>query len=41
MDRMVAASALSLNVMLVTNNERDYVAYAEAGWLRVKNWVTG
>ena len=38
-DRMIAAHAISLDVTLVTNNERDFVAYAEAGGLRVENWV--
>ncbi|MBC7709145.1 MAG: type II toxin-antitoxin system VapC family toxin [Rhizobacter sp.] len=38
-DRMIAAHAISLDVTLVTNNERDFVAYSEAGGLRVENWV--
>ncbi len=40
-DCMIAAHAISLDVTLVTNNERDFVAYAEAGGLRVENWVAG
>jgi len=40
-DRMIAAHAISLDVTLVTNNESDFVAYAEAGGLRVENWVAG
>ena len=38
-DCMIAAHAVSLDVTLVTNNERDFVAYTEAGVLRVENWV--
>lgn len=40
-DRMIAAHAISLDVTLVTNNERDLAAYAEAGGLRVENWAAG
>lgn len=38
-DRLIAAHALSLDVTLVTNTERDFAAYAEVGALRVENWV--
>ncbi|MDA8114063.1 MAG: hypothetical protein M0Z43_04985, partial [Acidithiobacillus sp.] len=38
-DRMIAAHALSLGVMLVTNNTADFDLYADAG-LVVENWVT-
>jgi tRNA(fMet)-specific endonuclease VapC len=40
-DRMIAAHAMSLDVTLVTNNERDFEVYAEVGGLRVENWVLG
>jgi tRNA(fMet)-specific endonuclease VapC len=40
-DRMIAAHAISLDVTLVTTNERDFAAYAEVGGLRVENWVAG
>ena len=38
-DCLIASHAISLDVTLVTNNERDFLAYAEAGGLRVENWV--
>jgi len=38
-DCLIASHALSLDVTLVTNNERDFTAYAEVGGLRVENWV--
>lgn len=40
-DCMIAAHAISLDVTLMTNNERDFLAYAEAGGLRLENWVAG
>ena len=40
-DCLIAAHAISLDVTLVTNNEGDFAAYAEAGGLRVENWVAG
>ena len=38
-DCLIASHALSLDVTLVTNTERDFAAYAEVGALRVENWV--
>jgi tRNA(fMet)-specific endonuclease VapC len=35
-DRLIAAHALSLNLTLVTNNERDF---ADVPGLRVENWT--
>ena len=35
-DRLIAAHALSLNLTLVTNNERDF---ADVPGLRVENWM--
>ena len=37
-DRMIAAHALSLDAVLVTNNEADFAVYVESG-LRVENWT--
>lgn len=37
LDKLIAAHALSLGVTLVTNNERDFVAYPG---LRVENWIS-
>ena len=36
LDRLVAAHAVGLNVVLVTNIERDFAAYPN---LRVENWL--
>jgi tRNA(fMet)-specific endonuclease VapC len=36
LDKLIAAHALSLDVVLVTNNERDFAAYPR---LRVENWL--
>ena len=36
LDKLIAAHALSLEVALVTNNERDFSEYPE---LRVENWL--
>ena len=35
-DRLVAAHALSLDLILVTNNERDF---ADISGLRIENWT--
>lgn len=36
LDKLIAAHAVSLNVVLVTNNERDFAAYPG---LRIENWI--
>jgi len=36
LDKLIASHAIALDVTLVTNNEADFVRYAE---LRVENWV--
>lgn len=36
LDKLIAAHAVALNVALVTNNERDFVAYPG---LRIENWL--
>jgi tRNA(fMet)-specific endonuclease VapC len=36
MDKLIAAHAKTLNVILVTNNEADFLSYEG---LRVENWV--
>ncbi|ATQ78028.1 VapC toxin family PIN domain ribonuclease [Massilia violaceinigra] len=38
LDKLIAAHAVALDVTLVTNNERDFVAYPG---LRLENWVNG
>ena len=38
LDRLIAAHAVSLNAVLVTNNIADFKAYKN---LRVENWVAG
>jgi tRNA(fMet)-specific endonuclease VapC len=38
LDKLIAAHAVSLNVTLVTNNERDFAAYPK---LKVENWLNG
>ena len=38
LDRLIAAHALSLGVVLVTNNEADFKGYPG---VRVENWVKG
>lgn len=38
LDKLIAAHAVALNVSLVTNNERDFVAYPG---LRIENWLNG
>ncbi|RKE34479.1 tRNA(fMet)-specific endonuclease VapC [Paraburkholderia sp. BL23I1N1] len=37
-DKLIAAHAVALDVVLVTNNERDFTAYPG---LRVENWLNG
>ncbi|ALE55754.1 tRNA(fMet)-specific endonuclease VapC [Burkholderia sp. OAS925] len=36
LDKLIAAHAVSLDVVLVTNNERDFTAYPG---LRIENWL--
>jgi tRNA(fMet)-specific endonuclease VapC len=36
LDKLIAAHALSLDVVLVTNNERDFAAYPG---VRIENWL--
>lgn len=36
LDKLIAAHAMSLDVTLVTNNERDFSSYPE---LRIENWL--
>jgi len=36
LDKLIAAHAVSLNVVLVTNNERDFGAYPK---LNIENWI--
>ncbi|GHU36290.1 ribonuclease VapC [Betaproteobacteria bacterium] len=38
-DRMVAAHAISLNAILVTNNTADFAVYEDSG-LRLENWTS-
>lgn len=38
LDKLIAAHAVSLGVTLVTNNERDFVAYPG---LKIENWLNG
>jgi tRNA(fMet)-specific endonuclease VapC len=38
LDKLIAAHAVSLNVILVTNNERDFAAYPG---LKIENWLNG
>ncbi|MCE4061280.1 type II toxin-antitoxin system VapC family toxin [Pandoraea sputorum] len=37
LDKLIAAHAISLDITLVTNNERDFAAYPG---LRFENWLT-
>ena len=37
LDKLIAAHAIALDMVLVTNNERDFIAYPG---LVVENWVT-
>ncbi|AMP12468.1 PIN domain protein [Collimonas pratensis] len=36
LDKLIAAHALALNVVLVTNNERDFAVYPG---VRIENWI--
>jgi tRNA(fMet)-specific endonuclease VapC len=36
LDKLIAAHAVALDVVLVTNNERDFVAYPG---LKIENWI--
>jgi tRNA(fMet)-specific endonuclease VapC len=36
LDKLIAAHAVALDVILVTNNERDFVAYPG---LKIENWI--
>lgn len=36
LDKLIAAHAVSLNVVLVTNNERDFASYPS---LKIENWL--
>jgi tRNA(fMet)-specific endonuclease VapC len=36
LDKLIAAHAIALGVILVTNNERDFAAYPD---LRIENWL--
>ena len=38
LDKLIAAHAVSLNVTLVTNNERDFEIYPG---LKIENWLKG
>jgi tRNA(fMet)-specific endonuclease VapC len=38
LDKLIAAHAVALGVVLVTNSERDFAAYPG---LRVENWLNG
>lgn len=38
LDKLIAAHAVALDVSLVTNNERDFLAYPG---LRIENWLNG
>lgn len=38
LDRMIAAHAISLNTVLVTNNTSDFEIYQPAG-LKLENWI--
>ena len=36
LDKLIASHAIALNTILVTNNERDFIAYPG---LKIENWV--
>ncbi|MBU9426455.1 type II toxin-antitoxin system VapC family toxin [Burkholderia gladioli] len=38
LDKLIAAHAIALDVVLVTNNERDFAAYPG---VRIDNWING
>lgn len=37
LDKLIAAHAISMNVVLVTNNERDFASYRG---IKLENWLT-
>lgn len=37
LDKLIASHAIALNTVLVTNNERDFLAYPS---LQIENWIT-
>ncbi|WP_174889571.1 type II toxin-antitoxin system VapC family toxin [Candidatus Williamhamiltonella defendens] len=37
LDKLIASHAIALNIILVTNNERDFIAYPG---LQIENWMT-
>lgn len=37
LDKLIASHAIALNIILVTNNERDFIAYPT---LQIENWIT-
>jgi len=38
LDKLIAAHAIALNAVLVTNNERDFIGYPG---IKIENWITG
>ena len=36
LDKLIAAHAISLNAVLVTNNERDFIGYPD---IKIENWI--
>lgn len=38
LDKLIAAHAISLDIILVTNNERDFVSYPR---IKLENWLNG
>jgi tRNA(fMet)-specific endonuclease VapC len=38
LDKLIAAHAKSLNLVLITNNERDFLAYPG---VKIENWLNG
>lgn len=37
LDKLIASHAIALKIILVTNNERDFIAYPG---LQIENWIT-
>ncbi|AYB49331.1 VapC toxin family PIN domain ribonuclease [Candidatus Williamhamiltonella defendens] len=37
LDKLIASHAIALNIILVTNNERDFIAYPN---IQIENWIT-
>lgn len=37
LDKLIASHAIALNIILVTNNERDFIAYPN---IQIENWMT-